>query len=91
MTDAAMISLAIGVISPQRCIVNTSTHTDSQCPSKPVVDSWAATAESVTVCDGWNVEWLPNAKPSDGEKNLVPKVVKAPETGNIADISPLWV
>jgi hypothetical protein len=32
---------------------------------------------------------VPNVNPSAGETNLAPKIEKAPDTGNMADISPL--
>ena len=40
---------------------------------------------------GIKVNILPNVNPSAGETNLVPYTEKAPDTGNIEDISPLYL
>jgi hypothetical protein len=54
---------------------------------KPIIPPWRLNRSDVVR----NTETviMPNVKPNAGETNLVPYTEKAPETGNIEDISPL--
>jgi hypothetical protein len=61
-------------------------HEEVNVPFKPVSPSCSQVSTAIR-CQGENT--APNVKPRAGETNLVPKTEKAPDTGYMADISPL--